>query len=336
MTPATSACRPASSVVAMRPPARCRREHHLHERRAHVRLLRRARELVGQRLARLLRREQAFRLHAAQHHALAGDGGVLPAIRVEARWPLGQTREERRLRGRDQGRRHAEVRAAGALGSRDLVAVGRQVQIQGQQLALAEAVLETQGHQRLAQLLGHAARARGLAAVQQVLGHLLRQRRPAFHHASFRKVHARRAKNRHGVDARVTPEPAVLHGNRGGHQHRRQRVGGEPHTARGVGRQRLIQRLAAPVHHERGQSRLVQQSLGQGAHPQPRQQHNGRAGDAEHGRTTRRAREAREPDDHRFTSITLVAVRPKTSGSYISSALAGAVRNVPAVVARTM
>ena len=31
-----------------------------------------------------------------------------------------------------------------------------------------------------------------------------------------------------------------------------------------------------------------------------------------------------------------VAVRPKTSGSYISSACAGAVRNVPAVVARTM
>ena len=39
---------------------------------------------------------------------------------------------------------------------------------------------------------------------------------------------------------------------------------------------------------------------------------------------------------HRLTSITCVAVRPNTSGSYISSARAGAVRNVPAVVARTM
>ena len=37
---------------------------------------------------------------------------------------------------------------------------------------------------------------------------------------------------------------------------------------------------------------------------------------------------------HRCTVITAVAVRPKTSGSYISSARAGAVRNVPAVVAR--
>src|SRR5690349_2996964 len=40
--------------------------------------------------------------------------------------------------------------------------------------------------------------------------------------------------------------------------------------------------------------------------------------------------------DHLFTSIVVVAVRPNTSGSYISSARAGAVRNVPAVVARTM
>jgi hypothetical protein len=37
-----------------------------------------------------------------------------------------------------------------------------------------------------------------------------------------------------------------------------------------------------------------------------------------------------------FTSMTVVAVRPKISGSYISSARAGAVRKVPAVVARTM
>jgi hypothetical protein len=37
-----------------------------------------------------------------------------------------------------------------------------------------------------------------------------------------------------------------------------------------------------------------------------------------------------------FTSIVDVAVRPQTSGVYISSARAGAVRNVPAVVARTM
>lgn len=37
---------------------------------------------------------------------------------------------------------------------------------------------------------------------------------------------------------------------------------------------------------------------------------------------------------HRRTSITVVPVRPKISGVYISSARAGAVRNVPAVVAR--
>src|SRR6266508_6492818 len=38
---------------------------------------------------------------------------------------------------------------------------------------------------------------------------------------------------------------------------------------------------------------------------------------------------------HRFTSITLVAVLPNTSGSYISSACAGAAMNTPAVVARS-
>ncbi len=44
--------------------------------------------------------------------------------------------------------------------------------------------------------------------------------------------------------------------------------------------------------------------------------------------------EPAQPADHRRTSITAVGVRPKTSGSYISSARAGAVLNVPAVVAR--
>ena len=37
-----------------------------------------------------------------------------------------------------------------------------------------------------------------------------------------------------------------------------------------------------------------------------------------------------------FTSTTALAVRPNTSGSYISSACIGAVTNVPAVVARSM
>ncbi len=36
-----------------------------------------------------------------------------------------------------------------------------------------------------------------------------------------------------------------------------------------------------------------------------------------------------------MTSIVAVSVRPNTSGSYISSTCAGAVRNVPDVVART-
>ena len=52
---------------------------------------------------------------------------------------------------------------------------------------------------------------------------------------------------------------------------------------------------------------------------------------------------APEPPAYRTTGLpdyrtvtTAVAVRPNTSGSYISSARAGAVRNVPDVVARTM
>ena len=40
-------------------------------------------------------------------------------------------------------------------------------------------------------------------------------------------------------------------------------------------------------------------------------------------------------DAHFFTCATMIAVRPKTSGSYISSACVGAAVDVPAVVART-
>ncbi len=49
----------------------------------------------------------------------------------------------------------------------------------------------------------------------------------------------------------------------------------------------------------------------------------------------RRLRPPHSKEFHRLTSTTVVAVRPKTSGSYISSACVGAAMNVPAVVART-
>ncbi len=54
----------------------------------------------------------------------------------------------------------AEVRAAGALGADDLVAVGGEVQIQREDLALGEAMLEPQRQHRLANLRAQAARPR--------------------------------------------------------------------------------------------------------------------------------------------------------------------------------
>src|SRR6185503_7502195 len=91
--------------------------------------------------------------------------------------------------------------------------------------------------------------------------------------------------------------------------------------------QRFVQRHAVAVDDESRPHRVrVEQPSRQGTAAQP---DGGADGD-------RRDQEFLPPDAlHRCTVMTAVAVRPNTSGSYISSARAGAVRNVPALVART-
>ena len=79
-------------------------------------------------------------------------GGRDVLQRVERGRPLRQRREERRLRRRQHRRVDAEVDLAGAPGPGRLVAVRREVQVQRQDLALAEAVLEPQRQHHLADL----------------------------------------------------------------------------------------------------------------------------------------------------------------------------------------
>src|SRR5262249_54091473 len=105
-------------------------------------------------------------------------------------------------------------------------------------------------------------------------------------------------------------EPPVLRGNR--RAPHVVRNGRDPCAAYAAARQRLVKHDAIAIGDDRRCLRLNRRGRPP-AGPDPEQQ---------------------EPDQG-LSSTTSVAVRPKTSGSYISSTCVGAVMNVPAVVART-
>src|ERR1041385_5989831 len=124
---------------------------------------------------------------------------------------------------------------------------------------------------------------------------------------------------------------------------------GDPLTARPIRRQRLVQHHAMAIGDDR---RRVARDGREGAEADPqRKRDHHRHPERERGTWAEGRHEARDScppahqvlryaqDDvatHGCTSTTTDPVLPNTSGSYISSALAGAVTNVPAVVARTM
>ena len=143
MMPATSACSPASSVVSIaagRSAAGGRRAPSRRSAARRTARVRREDEALGCRLARLLGREHAGRLPSAgARRCCRASAGARVAVRVEARRPLRQAGEERRLRRRQHRRVAAEVRVAGAPRADDLVAVRREVQIQREDLALGQA-----------------------------------------------------------------------------------------------------------------------------------------------------------------------------------------------------
>ena len=139
--------------------ARAAAHHHLDEmrRQKRRRVAREAQSLVP-RLARLFGRQRAGCLHAPKHRALPGDRLVAVAERVVARRPLRKAGQKRRLRRREHRRLGPEVDAARLSGADDLIAVGGEIEVEREDLALVEAMLEPQREHGLADLLPHASR----------------------------------------------------------------------------------------------------------------------------------------------------------------------------------
>ncbi len=133
---------------------------------------------------------------------------------------------------------------------------------------------------------------------------------------------------------------------RRGHEGGRQPIGLQPLLAGPEIGPRLVQDFPVAIDDGRRAHRRrdVEQPLRQRAEADPRGER-----DARKRRACRRApqpgprphpsdalHDLRPDPFHGLTSTTTDAVRPNTSGSYISSTCAGAVEYVPAVVARTM
>ncbi len=178
--------------------------------------------LVGQpqpfraRHRRRRRVDEAAPLHPRQHHPLPRRGLRQAAPRVEPRRTLRQRGDERRLRRRQHRGVGAEVGVAGALGAGDLVAVGREVQVEREDLGLRQPMLEAQRDDRFLDLgapatpprrdgagrpLGRAGGELG-APIEQQLGDLLRQRRAALDAIERDDVAPRRPRHRDRIDAR--------------------------------------------------------------------------------------------------------------------------------------
>ena len=192
--------------------------------------------------------------------SLAPPARARAAPRVEPGRPLRQRREKRGLRRRQHRRGAAEVGLARALGTGDLVAVRREVQIERENLALRQPMLQSHRDNRLTHFdppparepwtgpRSRAARQCGLTLpIEQELRHLLRDRRPALSATPFPKIAPRRAHERDRVDAGMAEEAVILGRERGGDQRRRKRIRGEPQFARAQIRTRLVQHGAIAV-----------------------------------------------------------------------------------------
>ena len=222
-----------------------------------------------------------------------------------------------------------EVGATRALDAGQLVAVGGEIEIQRQDLALGQSMLQPQRDDGFASLCHEFAPAAGaFQPREQQLGHLLGDRRSTFDNAAAANVADGCADQCHRIDSGMRPESAVLCCNCRVDEHRRQPFGRQPFGAVAVAGACLVQHFAGAIEHCR-RFTLIR-----------REQVHRKRSDAEPAGPGRDCQggDPRQPPscrDHRLTSIVCVAVRPRTSGSYISSTRDGAVTNMPAVVART-
>jgi hypothetical protein len=262
-------------IECRRDPRRARRaggvEHHLDEVRGHEpRLDSRERQPLIERLANLRRGECAVGLHPPKHRSLTPHGCLAATVGIEVGRALRQPRQKRRLCRRDCASGNAEVPAAGALDAHELIAVGRDVQIEREDFALREAVLQAQGDDRLAKLGDQTALPPRRRSIQELLGHLLRDRRSSFGDTALEDVGFEGPHDGNGIETDVIPEASILGRDRGRHEDRRQRVGSQLQAARLIARERFAQRRAVPIDHERRRvCRAVEQPRRQRPHAQP-------------------------------------------------------------------
>ena len=155
------------------------------------------------------------------------------------------------------------------------IPVRRDVEIEREDLALRQAVLQPQREKRLVQL-GAGPATRRLTAGPlgrsraQELHYLLRERRPALDDASLGDVGLHRSSQRDRVDARMEEEPMVLGGERRVDQDLRKRVRRQRLPAQSAAAPRLVERHAVAIDHDRGvHRRQVEKVVGQRAEADP-------------------------------------------------------------------
>ncbi len=160
----------------------------------------------------LFRRYPAAIGHRGQNAALTIDGpiGRLPGI--ESAWLLRKSGKERGLRGGERRDVPSEVRGRGPPCALDLIAVGGEVQVEREDLALCQPVLESHGHDRFADLCPPSTSSAGRLPSQEQFGDLLSQRRTAFDDAAGADVADRRARDRDRIDPGVPAEAPVFGG----------------------------------------------------------------------------------------------------------------------------
>ncbi len=126
-------------------------------------------------------------------------------------------------------------------------------------------------------------------------------------------------------------ESRILGGQRRVLERRRHAIRREPLAAQALGRPGFEQHFTVAVEDRRGHTRVfVEETGGQRAAPQPRS----RGGDRQRRPEPAPTNQAAEETLHLIVTVA-GALRPFTSGAYISSAHAPAAANTPAVVART-
>jgi hypothetical protein len=327
--------------------------------RAEAAAARREDEGLGERAVDLVGGREAGLAHAVEHGVAPAQDTVCAFAGIVEGRAARHAREGRGLRQGELARGLVEVEPARGLDAAQAGAEGHAVQVLLEDLVLREGGLDAEGEDHLAELA-----ARGAGTRDHRAGELLGQGRRARDEAAVPDGLDGGARHGQRVDAGMDAEAKVLgrdHGPRHAVAHFGER---DPASALPVVRAVLAQEHAVAIADDErhvGGRRLAERrgQVGEGrgdGEDQPRHEERGArdleaaaeagtpgeggAGGGEHrtGRSEGRAEgapggEARR--DHFGATVTeAAAVRPKTSGAYISSARAGGSTNVPWVVAR--